>query len=245
MKNKFIAGAAVLSLGVAALLLQPSAFAKLEWCGYESEVGDECKVHYEDLRPTQFAVGKREARKRAKRIEDEDEAGTLKEYLKDHIIPVVVRNDRMYILDHHHLLYALYISDVDRSKVYAKVVANWSDISEGEFWKKMAAKNYFRDEDENGKAGNLPTTLPKSIEDMKDDPFRSLAYEVREEGGYKKTKVLYAEFIWADFFRKHITKAELRSNFDKAVTKALKLAHSDAARGLPGYSKRSCSDELM
>lgn len=232
------------SIAMSTMLCPHVVVADLGWCSEESEVGEECKADYEDLRPTQFAIGKRAARQKAERIREEDEASTLKEYLKDRLIPVVIRKERIYILDRHHLLYGLHVSGVERSKVYAEVVANWSDLTEVEFQKRMKARHYFFDHDENGHAGLKFSDLPKSIASLKDDPYRSLAYEVREQGGFKKTKVFYAEFAWADFFRTRITKASLRSNFARTVKKALALAHSDAAKGLPGYTKRSCADEL-
>lgn len=230
---------------VFALLGAVPVLADLDWCSENSEAGEECKADYETLRPTQFAVGKRAALKKAARIRDEDEAGTLKEYLKEHLIPVVIRKNRIYILDHHHMLYGLYLSKVDRSKVYAEVVANWSDLTEVEFQRRMIDKKYFYDHDENGKPGQKLSELPQSISEMKDDPYRSLAYEVREQGGFKKTKIFYAEFAWADFFRTQITKSALKSNFTEALKRALKLAHSEKAKHLPGYTTHSCANELQ
>ena len=46
--------------------------------------------------------------------------------------------------------------------------------------------------------------IPKSIEDMADDPFRSLAGALRRKGGYAKDTTPFSEFLWADFLRRRI-----------------------------------------
>jgi hypothetical protein len=43
--------------------------------------------------------------------------------------------------------------------------------------------------------------LPKSVADLVDDPFRSLAGELRRAGGFAKETTTFSEFLWADFFR--------------------------------------------
>ncbi len=41
--------------------------------------------------------------------------------------------------------------------------------------------------------------LPKNITGLKDDPFRSLAGELRRAGGFAKDTTPFSEFLWADF----------------------------------------------
>ena len=51
--------------------------------------------------------------------------------------------------------------------------------------------------------------IPKSVADMVDDPFRSLAGELRRLGGYSKETTPFSEFLWADFLRRRMKPKQL------------------------------------
>jgi len=74
---------------------------------------------------------------------------------------------------------------------------------------------------------------------MEDDPYRSLAGFVRMEGGFQKTTTPYAEFVWADYYRKQIPLKLLKKNFDKALQWATRLAATPEVSNLPGYVAKS------
>src|SRR5438874_990887 len=76
--------------------------------------------------------------------------------------------------------------------------------------------------------------LPAHVKELVDDPYRSLAGYVRDAGGYEKSPTAYAEFQWADFFRR-VRIGSGRDGFEAAVRQALELAHSAAASTLPGF----------
>ena len=90
------------------------------------------------------------------------------------------------------------------------------------------------------------SALPKDLQCLKDDPYRSLAGFVRVAGGYRKTPAPFAEFQWADFFRTRIGAKALRKRFDRSVAKGVRLARmrrppicrasSDAGRAHPKAS---------
>jgi Putative ParB-like nuclease len=46
--------------------------------------------------------------------------------------------------------------------------------------------------------------IPKAVTDLVDDPFRSLAGELRLAGGYAKDTTPFSEFLWADFVRRRM-----------------------------------------
>jgi hypothetical protein len=48
--------------------------------------------------------------------------------------------------------------------------------------------------------------IPKSIKGLDDDPFRSLAGELRSAGGFAKDTTPFSEFLWADFLRRRISR---------------------------------------
>ena len=77
--------------------------------------------------------------------------------------------------------------------------------------------------------------LPKSITELKDDPFRSLAGELRRSGGFAKDTTPFSEFLWADFLRRRISNKAVEDNFAKAMEKSLALAKGPDAVYLPGW----------
>lgn len=88
--------------------------------------------------------------------------------------------------------------------------------------------------DANGKRRSFDD-LPKTIDKLTDDPFRSLAGELRRAGGYAKDLAPFHEFIYADFLRRRIKRSLVEKNFDKAMARALKLVRGEEAGHLPGW----------
>ena len=52
---------------------------------------------------------------------------------------------------------------------------------------------------------------------LKDDPFRSLAGELRRAGGFAKETTPFSEFLWADFFRRKIKRKAVEADFSAAM----------------------------
>lgn len=108
-----------------------------------------------------------------------------------------------------------------------------------------------------------PATLPAHIKDLVFDPYRSLAWIIREHHGYLKNDAPFSEFKWANFFRSRIlldqdilagkhTFDEFAFEVDpqgtlaltddgrEVIDEALFLAASPEARGLPGFRGPNC-----
>jgi hypothetical protein len=77
--------------------------------------------------------------------------------------------------------------------------------------------------------------IPKSVSDLVDDPFRSLAGELRRAGGFAKETTPFSEFLWADFLRRRMKRKAVEGDFSRALEKALQLAKSNEANYLPGW----------
>ena len=77
--------------------------------------------------------------------------------------------------------------------------------------------------------------IPKSVTGLVDDPFRSLAGELRRAGGYAKDTTPFSEFIWADFLRRRMKRKVVEHDFDRASKRRLQLAKSTDANYLPGW----------
>ncbi|HML30254.1 MAG TPA: ParB-like protein, partial [Hyphomicrobium sp.] len=136
-----------------------------------------------DLRPTQMTVGMREVeRKRADwRKLAPTKTGT---FLGRHMIPVVRGpKSRYYVIDHHHLARALHDEGVEQ--ILISPVADLRALDKVEFWRFMDNRGWMHPFDSEGERQSR-TELPKSIADLQDDPYRSLAGELRFAGGYAK-----------------------------------------------------------
>jgi hypothetical protein len=140
---------------------------------------------------------------------------------------------RSYIVDHHHLGLALLEEGVER--VQLLVLDDLSYLVPAIFWRVMEQRNWVHPFDAGGKRRPY-TDIPARITDLVDDPHRSLAGMLRSAGGFAKDASPFAEFLWADYLREHISRGQIRRAIDVALREAQGLAKSPLARYLPGWS---------
>jgi hypothetical protein len=185
-----------------------------------------------DLRPTQITVGLREVAAKRKQWQKKDDTKDAN-FLGRHMIPSVIGpKKRHYIIDHHHLALALQEEGVEHALV--TTVADLSRLTAEEFWFVMDNRSWMYAYDEKGQRCD-PSDIPKSLNKMIDDPFRSLAGELRQYGGYAKDLTPYSEFLWADFLRRRMKLKDVEKDFKDALAGALELAKSTEADYLPGW----------
>jgi hypothetical protein len=192
-----------------------------------------------DLRPTQITVGMREvnAKRKAWR-ETSNKKG--EKFLGKHMIPVILGpKGRHYVIDHHHLARALHEEGV--KDVAVTTVANLSNLEIDSFWFVMDNRNWMHPFDDQGRRREY-RDIPKSVTEMVDDPFRSLAGELRRLGGFAKDTTPFSEFIWADFLRRRLKRKSVDKDFNGALEQALELAKSEDAGYLPGWCGPSPED---
>jgi hypothetical protein len=184
-----------------------------------------------DLRPTQMTVGMREVQEKRKTWRDKEADGGA--YLGKHLIPVLLGpKRRSYVIDHHHLTRALLEEGVEH--VATTVVADLSMLDRDAFWVFADNRGWCHPYDEEGRRRPFDD-IPRSLKGLKDDPFRSLAGELRRAGGFAKETTPFSEFLWADFLRRRMKAAEVRQDFAAALSRALRLARSPKAGYLPGW----------
>ena len=189
-------------------------------------------VTIESLRPTQITVGMREVEEKRKRLRKHkpEKIGT---YIGQHMIPIVLGpKKRHYIIDHHHLSLALHKEGLRH--VLVTVVLDLSALKPDAFWSVLDHKNMVYPFDSSGRRRDF-ANIPKSVMQLQDDPFRSLAGELRRAGGFAKDTTPFSEFLWADFFRRKITRKTVEADFAAAMERALRLARSEEAEYLPGW----------
>jgi hypothetical protein len=189
------------------------------------------------LRPTQMTVGMREVEEKRKRFREKKKQA---ESLGKHMIPVVRGPDkRYYVVDHHHLARALHDEGV--TDILVTVIGDLSMVERDAFWGVMDNKRWVYPYDAKGERRHFKD-LPKSITELKDDPYRSLAGELRRSGGFAKDTTPFSEFLWADFLRRQISRESVEADFAKAMEKSLALAKSKNAVYLPGWCGPTSDD---
>lgn len=185
-----------------------------------------------DLRPTQITVGMQEVREKRERLRMHP-TKKIGKFLGSHMIPVVLGpKDHLYVIDHHHLALALH---KERFRdVLVTVVSDLSALDADAFWTVLDHRSWVHPYDAEGKRRAF-SDIPKTITDLKDDPFRSLAGAIRRAGGFAKDTTPFSEFLWADFFRRRIKRRLVEKRFRSAARQALELAKSKDAHYLPGW----------
>jgi len=189
-------------------------------------------VSISDLRPTQMTVGMREVEEKRKAwrgLDIKKSAG----FLGRHMIPVVRGpKDRLYVVDHHHLARALHDEGVE--EVLTSPLADLRTLDKDEFWRFLDNRGWMHPFDADG-VRQSRSELPKTVADLKDDPYRSLAGELRFAGGYAKDATPFSEFLWADALRRRVDSKTAQNDPETALEEALAFAKSAAASYLPGW----------
>lgn len=189
-------------------------------------------VQVSKLRPTQITVGFREVelKRQAIKARSQKKIGV---FLGGHMIPTVIGpKQRYYVVDHHHLARALHEEGI--RDVLVSVIADLSALPKDAFFFVLDNRGWMHPFDASG-ARRGYEAIPKGIEDLVDDPYRSLAGELRRRGGFAKDATPFSEFLWADFLRRRIEVGAVSKDFDKAMQKALVLAKGQDAGYLPGW----------
>ncbi len=114
------------------------------------------------------------------------------------------------------------------------MIADLSSLTKGSFWVFLDNRSWCHPYDAEGRRTGFKD-IPDTIADMTDDPYRSLAGELRRAGGFAKDATPFIEFIWADFLRRRIKPKALADDFAGALVKAMRLAKREDAAYLPGW----------
>lgn len=191
---------------------------------------------FDEIRPTQVAVGMRAvAVKRAKMRPAVKCEKRLRDFLKERALPVVLGpNDGFYLVDRHHMSLALLQHGVEGA--YVQVIDDLSYMEPPAFWQAMEAEGRAYLFDERGQRVRLGR-MPDHLSGLRADPYRDIAWALREAGAFKKVAVPFSEFRWAAFFRARIPEDLVNENYEHALLLATRLAMTKAASTLPGYLK--------
>lgn len=174
----------------------------------------------EELRPTQVTVGFDEVgfKRRQWRARTNEEKTRL---IFQHPFPVVRGpNANFYMIDGHHLGYALLEEGVDMA--WVRLVDDLSHLETGGFWRVMDERKLIYPYDAQGQRRDFKT-MPRTLRELGDDPFRSLVARMRRSSKCPKNLAPFAEFQWADYLRNRMDLETLRAYPEQAVKTARKL----------------------
>jgi hypothetical protein len=169
---------------------------------------DVCIIGVDNLRPTHFAVGLRAAKEQAHVLRSMSKP-QREAFLKKNPIPLVIGPDGEFYVVGPHLL-ARALSEAEILKTYGIVKDNWFEEDAIAFWYHMKDQNLIFLQDQHGNRREI-TELQrlKSLRDLKDDPFRTLAVKTACKIKNKctpdqwiKQSVPFLEAKWANHFRK-------------------------------------------
>lgn len=183
-------------------------------------------VRVNDILPTQMNLGFAEVGKKVTAYDLLKPSGLASDLITS-IEPVVIGpGGKLYLTNGHHTFTSLQQSIYGglNPTVYVNVIANYSGLTEAQFWTQMQASNYLLPLD-NGVIKSLdPLTgspIPSAFSSMTNDPYRGLEYGILKNKnsklfpttsnitgavgsaipGLDKTSAYYSDFIWANAYR--------------------------------------------
>lgn len=199
--------------------------------------GKTLTVKLAELRPTQMAVGyegvnAKRSKWRALSVEGK------RHFLASHPFSAVYGpGARYFIVDGHHLALALVWEGVD--SVSVRQIEDLSNLDAHQFFTALQKRGLVCPSG----APQTLSALPRALEDLADDPFRSLIARLRENCGCPKDDAPFAEFRWADFLRANL-KLDLRRSDPALLIKAARKLIRDAWCKNPCAQCR-CTEETV
>ncbi len=226
----------VLTLTLCLVAASSPIWAKARPCGQTTDIKTNCTCDLNTLRPLQGAIGMVQVRDKAAKIAKHPNK-ERKDLEKDPIKVVRGPDNQLFITDHHHGARAWLMSGETNGICSIEKGPDTTDPNL--FWTQLNTMHKVRLADRNGDP-IAPGALPKSLMTLPDDPYRTLAWLVREKNGFCRglmEQKEFAEFIWADWLRKQpdLPASKVASIPRDALPAALKLVESPAAAQLPGY----------
>jgi len=184
------------------------------------------------LRPTQMTVPLTRVEHKRRQLRAA-RGRQLQDFLTWHVMPAVLGPDlAVYLIGDHHVARALADEGVDTC--FVTLERDMSRVVRTAFWVSMERSGWVYPVDEHGRRRSF-ANIPRTLSELKDDPYRSLVGDMREYGGIEQNIDVAAEFAWAGFLRSQIPFPLLASDYAQARSLALVQVRSPAAMRLPGF----------
>lgn len=185
------------------------------------------------VRPTQAVVGLMWVKAKVEKLRHLSPSQLYEKLRSSPEAAVIGPDGRIWLIDGHHEFRAL--AEMKVAIAYVEIKADFSGWAWDDFVREMMSRSWCYFGNEEGEMVYSLETMPATVVDLKDDPYRSLASFLRSEGGYTKTKASHAEFKWSNALR-FIDPKVVKENFRRALDLAHAFARSSSAAKLPGSS---------
>lgn len=157
----------------------------------------------------------------------------LRDFLTWHVMPAVLGPDlAVYLIGDHHVARAL--ADEQVEICYVVLERDMSRVARSAFWISMERAGWVYPVDEHGRRRAF-NNIPRTLAELKDDPYRSLVADMRDYGGIEQNIDVAAEYAWAGFLRQQVPPQLVASDYAQARSLALMHVRSPAASRLPGW----------
>lgn len=193
------------------------------------------EVALAELQPTQLCVGLAEVHSRRDDFRRENSA-ERRGYLKEKPVPLVRSGDGgLWMVDRHHRLRALIELDATAT-TFGYVVLQLDQSHRDDVLAALQERGWLYLFDGRGRGPLAPTVLPRRLEDLQDDPYRSLVWKLKREGVIAPAPLIpFHEFRWGAWLRSRRLPPFSSRRLDAALPVARALARSSSASQLAGW----------
>ncbi len=193
------------------------------------------EVAVAQLQPTQWCVGLAEVNSRQLDFTEQSPKERLN-YLKSKPVPLVSNGSgSLWMIDRHHRLRAL-LDLEQNATTYGYVIENFPTEDESESLRLLAERGWLYLYNGRGQGPLSPQDLPKSLLQLEDDPYRSLAWKLKKEGLLRPEPLIpYHEFRWGNWLRSRALPPFSSKHLKPALPAARSLVRSNAASHLAGW----------
>ncbi|GAC1347823.1 MAG: ParB-like protein [Acetobacteraceae bacterium] len=204
----------------------------------QAPVDTPCSCNLLTLHPLQGGIGLAEVADKLDKIRAKPDKE--RRDLEDDPIKVVRGPDHaLYITDHHHGARAWLEYDASRKSGFdSTCIVQSLPASTGmaQFVATLQERRLVRLADAAGKPIGFGD-LPRTLDAMRDDPYRSMAGTLRKNGDWCRYPgaVEFAEFTWADYLRSKIAITPAKVTDTKTIAAAEQISRAPGAKCLPGY----------
>jgi hypothetical protein len=185
-------------------------FCLYHFSTFASDSKVDLAIALQQIHPTQFEVGPPRIKSLAARFE-KSSLKKIQRYLDKRPFPFILGPDqKKYIIDRHHLAYALdkYVADkkITTLTITFEQKEDLSRLNKDLFWQKMKEKNYVHPK---SLGKELPfDQIPDHVSKLKVDYYRGLVWVMIQADVIKKSPIPFAEFSWADQLRVDFPQAQ-------------------------------------
>lgn len=193
------------------------------------------EVALADLQPTQLCVGLAEVRSRREDFRGENR-DQRRGYLKEKPVPLVRSgNGALWMVDRHHRLRALIELD-PAATTFGYVVLQLSVNHRDEVLEALHQRGWLYLFDGRGRGPLAPAVLPRRLEALEDDPYRSLVWKLKRERVIAPAPLIpFHEFRWGAWLRSRRLPPFSSERLEPALPAARALARSSSAAQLAGW----------